>query len=105
VSNKDQTAVARLVFRQREENDRLNREVRYWKLLFCALARQAPDGELRVTLNALQSVSGKTTFETWEDKATGDRVFRIVPEQSTPAPDGLPAPEAHKVQDSATDQN
>ena len=55
-----------------------------WKRLFCALAIEN-GGELRVSPLSMATVLGpnaKTTFETHTDPATGDRIFRIVPEQS-----------------------
>lgn len=66
--------------------DNLRRELNDWKRLFCALAIQH-GGELRVSPLSMATVLGegnKTTFETYTDPKTNDRIFRIVPEESTP---------------------
>lgn len=66
------------------EIERLREEVGGWKRLFCALALEA-GGELRVSKLSqarIYAPGSKTTFETFTEKDTGDRVFRIVEEQS-----------------------
>lgn len=69
-----------------ETVERLSADLADWKRLFCGLAIEN-GGELRVSQLSMATVlapNAKTTFETYTDPASGDRIFRIVPEQSTP---------------------
>jgi hypothetical protein len=74
-----------------EKCEQLFADLTDWKRLFCGLALEY-GGELRVSQLSMAKVLGpnaKTTFETYTDPATGDRIFRIVPEQSK-EPDNAP---------------
>jgi len=64
----------------------LQEQLQNWKKMFCVLARMQ-GGEIRVSLRALQALQNagaKTTFETFVDAETQDRVFKVIEEESTP---------------------
>lgn len=70
-----------------EEAEKLREEVKYWRRFFCAIALSA-GGEVRVAHKDWARVvepGSKTTFETFEDSTTHDRVFRVIEEQSIDA--------------------